>query len=39
VASLLIALGAAFALFRLKWGMLPTLAAAVAAGLAIRLMG
>jgi chromate transporter len=39
VASLLIALGAAFALFRLKWGMLPTLAAAVAAGLAIRLIG
>jgi chromate transporter len=39
VASLLIALGAAFALFRLKWGMLTTLAAAVAAGLAIRLIG
>jgi chromate transporter len=39
VASLLIALGAAFALFRLKWGMLPTLATAVAAGLAIRLIG
>ncbi|WP_420129654.1 chromate efflux transporter [Longimicrobium sp.] len=39
VASLLIALGAAFALFRLKWGMLPTLAAAVAAGLAVRLIG
>ncbi|HEX2207290.1 MAG TPA: chromate efflux transporter [Longimicrobium sp.] len=38
-ASLLIALGAAFAMFRLKWGMLPTLAAAVAAGMAIRLIG
>ncbi|HEU4886027.1 MAG TPA: chromate efflux transporter [Longimicrobium sp.] len=39
VASLLIALGAAFALFRLKWGMIPTLAASVAAGVAIQLMG
>jgi chromate transporter len=36
--SLLIALGAAFALFRLRWGMLATLAAAVAAGLAVRLI-
>jgi chromate transporter len=39
VASLLIALGAAFALFRLKWGMIPTLAASVAAGIAVRLAG
>jgi chromate transporter len=39
VASLLIAIGAAFAMFRLKWGMLPTLAAAVAAGMAVRLIG
>jgi chromate transporter len=39
VASLLIALGAAFALFRLKWGMLTTLAAAVGAGLAVRMIG
>ncbi|HEX6373166.1 MAG TPA: chromate efflux transporter [Longimicrobium sp.] len=37
--SLLIAVGAACALFRLKWGMIPTLAASVAAGLAIRLIG
>jgi chromate transporter len=39
VASLLIALGAAFALFRLKWGMIPTLAASVAVGVAVRLLG
>jgi chromate transporter len=39
VASLLIAAGAAFALFRLKWGMIPTLAASVAVGVAIRLIG
>ena len=39
VPSLLIALGAAFALFRLRWGMLPTLAAAVAAGVAVRMIG
>lgn len=38
-ASLLIALGAAVAMFRLKWGMLPTLAAAAAAGVAVRLLG
>jgi chromate transporter len=36
--SLLIAVAAAFALFRLRWGMLTTLAAAVAAGLAVRLI-
>jgi chromate transporter len=39
VASLLIAIGAAMALFRLKWGMLPTLAAAAAAGVLVRLLG
>lgn len=39
VASLLIAAGAAFALFRLKWGMIRTLAASVAVGLVIRLLG
>ena len=39
VTSLLIALGAAFALFRLKWGMIPTLAASVAVGVAVKLMG
>ena len=38
-AALLIALGAAFALFRLKWGMLTTLAAAAAAGVAMRMLG
>ncbi|HEX2078456.1 MAG TPA: chromate efflux transporter [Longimicrobium sp.] len=38
-ASLLIAFGAAFAIFRLKWGMLTTLAAAAACGIAIRLFG
>jgi chromate transporter len=39
VASLAIAVGAAVAMFRLKWGMLPTLAAAAAAGVAVRLLG
>lgn len=39
LASLLIAIGAAFAIFRLRWGMLSTLAAAVAAGMAVRLIG
>jgi chromate transporter len=39
VASLLIALGAAVAMFRLKWGMLPTLAAAAAVGVAVRMLG
>jgi chromate transporter len=39
VASLLIALGAAVAMFRLKWGMLPTLAAAALAGVALRMLG
>jgi chromate transporter len=39
VASLLIAVGAAVAMFRLKWGMLPTLAAAAAVGMAVRLLG
>lgn len=39
VASLIVAAGAVIAMFRLKWGMIPTLAAAVAAGLAIRLIG
>jgi chromate transporter len=38
-ASLAIAVGAAVAMFRLKWGMLPTLAAAAAAGVAVRLLG
>jgi chromate transporter len=38
-ASLLIAIGAAFAMFRLKWGMLTTLGAAAACGIAIRLLG
>jgi chromate transporter len=38
-AALLIAIGAAIALFRLKWGMLPTLCAAAAAGVLIRLIG
>ncbi len=38
-ASLLIALGAAYAMFRLKWGMLTTLGAAAACGIAIRLLG
>lgn len=39
VASLLIAIGAAVALFRLRWGMLPTLAAAAAVGVLVRMMG
>jgi chromate transporter len=38
-AALGIALGAAVALFRLRWGMLPTLGAAAAAGVVIRLLG
>ncbi|HEX6910333.1 MAG TPA: chromate efflux transporter [Longimicrobium sp.] len=39
LASLLIAVGAAVAMFRLRWGMLPTLAAAAAVGVAVRLIG
>jgi chromate transporter len=39
VSSLAIALGAAVAMFRLKWGMLPTLAAAAAVGVAVRMLG
>jgi chromate transporter len=39
VASLLIALGAAVAIFRLRWGMLPTLAAAGAVGVVVRMAG
>jgi chromate transporter len=38
VASLLIAIGAAVAIFRLKWGMLPTLAAAAATGVVVRMV-
>jgi chromate transporter len=38
-ASLLIAIGAAVAMFRFRWGMLPTLAAAAAVGVAVRLIG
>jgi chromate transporter len=39
VASLAIAVGAAVAMFRLKWGMLPTLAAAAAVGVVVRMVG
>ena len=39
VASLAIATGAAVAMFRFKWGMLPTLAAAAIAGVALRMLG
>ncbi|HLM69281.1 MAG TPA: chromate efflux transporter [Longimicrobium sp.] len=38
-ASLAIAIGAGVAMFRLKWGMLPTLAAAAAIGVAVRMLG
>lgn len=39
VASLAIAVGAAVAMFRLKWGMLPTLAVAAAVGGVVRMVG